>query len=191
MNPYAMKKDGQPTKRKRRKGDFYATKDEDVTIALVRHYRKLIERHVTHEPACGEGHMSKVLIEQGLDVVSTDLFSRGYGTPWVNFLTIPAEQYACGKFNIITNPPFTHWAEFVMKAHELGAPFIAMFAKQGIWNAKKRLKLYREHPPKAVHPLTWRVDFDGRGRPTMDCCWVVWGDEVPFSNEPFERPVHA
>ena len=46
---------------------------------------------------------------------------------------------------------------------------------------------YRDHPPKAVHPLTFRPDFSGEGRPTMDCCWCVWGDDVPFSNEPLER----
>lgn len=189
-NIFNMTLNGAPTKKPREKDDFYPTRWEP-TIALIRYYREIIGRGPVHEPACGDGAMSKLFIMNGIQTFSTDLIDRGFGTSEIDFLTMPADRYARGKFKIITNPPFKHWDEFAVKAHELEAPFIAFFAKQTIWNAKKRLKLYREHPPKAVHPLTWRVDFDGRGRPTMDCCWVVWGDEVPFSNEPFERPVHA
>src|SRR5690606_27282083 len=38
------------------------------------------------EPACGEGHISKVLVAAGYEVVSTDLIQRGYGAGDVDFL---------------------------------------------------------------------------------------------------------
>lgn len=57
------------------------------------------------EPACGDGAISKVLLEAGYEVISTDLIDRGYGTGGHDFLksTRPLAK------NIITNPPYgTH-----------------------------------------------------------------------------------
>jgi hypothetical protein len=51
---------------------------------------------------------------------------------------------------------------------------MALLLKATYWHAAKRIDLFRRHPPAAVHPLTWRVDFDGRDAPTMDVCWNVW-----------------
>lgn len=42
---------------------------------------------VIWEPACGEGHISKVLAAHGYEVISTDLIYRGFGDPEpLNFL---------------------------------------------------------------------------------------------------------
>ena len=54
------------------------------------------------EPACGEGHIAKVLDDAGYHVVSTDLNAWGYGTPHVNFLD---ERHPRAK-HIVTNPPY-------------------------------------------------------------------------------------
>lgn len=54
------------------------------------------------EPACGQGHISKVLTQDGYDVVSTDLVAYGYGEAGRDFL---AEERALAK-HIITNPPY-------------------------------------------------------------------------------------
>lgn len=54
------------------------------------------------EPACGEGHISKVLVSAGYDVVSTDLIARGYGEGDIDFLR---ETQTRGK-HIVTNPPY-------------------------------------------------------------------------------------
>jgi hypothetical protein len=34
--------------------------------------------------------------------------------------------------------------------------------------------LFDRHTPSFVMPLTWRPDFMGLGRPTMEISWVVW-----------------
>lgn len=54
------------------------------------------------EPACGEGWISQVLIDAGLDVVSTDLHEYGFGTAGIDFLKTE-EPLAR---NIVTNPPY-------------------------------------------------------------------------------------
>ena len=165
---------------------FYPTPPEPIE-SLISYYQDIIDGHKFHDASCGDGRISEILRGHGFVCHATDLIDRGYGTAPVDFLSIPADKYAVGEFSTIQNPPFKLWTEFVFKCHELRMPFIAMFAKQQVFNAAKRLPLWRKHPPKAVHPITWRVDFSGQGRPPMDCCWIVWGDNVPVSNEPLER----
>lgn len=53
------------------------------------------------EPACGEGHIAKVLEAEGYDVVATDLVDHGYGRAGVDFL----EQRLPRARHIVTNPP--------------------------------------------------------------------------------------
>ncbi|SFL43618.1 hypothetical protein SAMN04488036_11513 [Shimia haliotis] len=86
---------------KRAAFEFYPTPPEAVRALLS------VERFdgSIWEPACGDGAISKVLIEAGYQVVSTDLIDRGYGQGGLNFLksTKPLAK------NIITNPPYgTH-----------------------------------------------------------------------------------
>lgn len=56
------------------------------------------------EPACGEGHMSKVMEARGLKVDSYDLMDRGYGLGGVDFLK---NTWNMGHYDgIVTNPPY-------------------------------------------------------------------------------------
>jgi hypothetical protein len=80
--------------------DFYAT-PEWVTEALLRHVRF---RGPIWEPCCGDGAMSDVLAARGLEVVSTDIADRGFGTPGINFLTCHEVPPGCRC--IVTNPPY-------------------------------------------------------------------------------------
>lgn len=194
---YAVNSTGSSTVgAKRPRHDFRPTPPEP-TESLLDFYRDILTGRSFHEGSCGDGAIARVMMKQGFSVLATDLIERGhdddlfgpkgFGKSGVDFLDLDASRYPRGDYSTIMNPPFSHWKEFAFKCHELEMPFIALFAKMTIWNAATRLELYEKYPPKAIHPLTWRVDFDGRGRPTMDCCWVVWGDDVPFSNQPLER----
>lgn len=167
--------------------DFHKTPPEP-TEALIRHYRTHLEGMKFHDGSCGDGAITRKLSEHGFHFMATDLIDRGFGLPGVDFLTINPETYSKGQWSTIQNPPFKYWSEFVEQCHALEMPFIAMFGKQQVWNVIKRLDLYKKFPPKAVHPLTWRVDFSGQKKPIMDCCWTVWGENIPYSNEPLRRP---
>jgi len=80
--------------------DFYATPSW-VTEALLKH---VDFRGKVWEPCCGDGAMSGVLAAHGLDVVSSDIADRGFGTPGVDFLGCTEVPEGCRC--IVTNPPY-------------------------------------------------------------------------------------
>jgi hypothetical protein len=123
------------------------------------------------ENACGEGHISKVLLAAGYRVKSTDLVKRGYGMEGVNFLS----QTKALAPAIITNPPFSKADEFVSHAITiLGIEYIAMLLPSGIYHAKGRVPMFEAHTPCLIMPCTWRIDVTGEGSPTMNVSWYIW-----------------
>lgn len=169
----------------RKQSDYYPTPKE-VTIALL-NFLKIPKGTSIWEPACGKGHISKILLEKGYAVTSTDIENTGYGNGDVNFLeTI---KYECDW--IITNPPFSLSNEFVEHCIELGKPF-ALVCKSQFWHSKKRLELFEKWKPRYVLPLTWRPDFDfgaKGGSPTMEVIWTVWIPQEEITEYiPLEKP---
>lgn len=173
----------------RNKTDFYETPPE-VTKALLDFLEQrdflVPGQSVIWEPACGGGKLSKVLEGRGYQTVSTDLYECGYGEAGVDFMsnTRPCDW-------IITNPPFSHAAEFISRAFDLGKP-CAILVKSQFWHAKRRIELYRRNPPSYVLPLTWRPDFlygAKSGSPTMEIIWIVWtGTHHAAKYVPLEKP---
>lgn len=170
-------------KNKRRDLDYYPT-PKNVTIALM-DFLNIPEGRVIWEPACGELAMSKVIESYGHTVISTDII---YGDDY--FLS----KRDC--FGIITNPPFELAEAFIRKAIT-ESRLVAMLLKSQYWHAAKRLKLFNQHPPAYVLPLTWRPDFleherkDGKGgAPTMEVAWTVWksGCQHETIYKPLPRP---
>ena len=145
-----------------------------ATEALVQAFMKRLPRRVW-EPACGGGHMAEVLKAWDLDVLATDLYDYGYGIPQWDFLTGAVPR---GVKAIITNPPFMLAEAFIRRADELRVPFFAFLLKANYFNVAGRIGLFKEIPPSHVMPLTWRLDFTGKGAPTMDCSWYVWDPEA-------------
>ena len=81
--------------------DYYATDPKAVEMLLE------LEQFapVIWEPACGEGHISKVLQAHGYQVISTDLVYRGFGDPEpLDFLKETLDGF---EGDIITNPPYS------------------------------------------------------------------------------------
>lgn len=150
--------------------DFYPTPAE-CTIALMEFLA--MPKSIILEPACGEGHMSKVLETYGHTVISRDLRITGYGTAGIDFLNATRER--CDA--IITNPPFNIAEEFIKKALR-EADTVCMLLKAHYWNARKRYALFTSNPPAYILPLTWRPDFTGDGNATMDMIWTVWLPDV-------------
>jgi hypothetical protein len=150
--------------------DFYPTTPECVYsfLALERDHLKGMK---ILEPCCGDGAISKILIQEGFEVESADLFDRGYGEVGKDFLW--TMETSCQA--LITNPPFKLAEAFIYHALEvLEVEYMAMLLKSQYWHAKGRSALFAKHPPAVVYPMTWRPDFLGKGSPTMDCQWTVW-----------------
>lgn len=165
------------TAKERETNDYYATEPAAVELLL-----QLEEfSNFVWEPACGEGHISKVLTAHVYDVLSTDLIDRGFGIGGVDFL---AEEnvYDC---DIVTNPPYKYGKEFVEKALAVVGKGhkVAMFLKLQFLEGKSRGKLFEKHPPKTVYVSRARLlcaknaDFDGMragGGSAVAYCWFVW-----------------
>lgn len=153
--------------------DYYATEPRATELLL-----ELEEFcHNVWEPACGEGHISKVLETRGYEVLSTDLIGRGYGLGDVDFLEAEADGSA---FDIITNPPYKYAKEFVEKALEL-VPVgnkVAMFLKLTFLEGKARRELFRNNPPLRVYVASARLRcgkngvFEGSSMAAY--AWFIW-----------------
>ena len=129
------------------------------------------------EPACGHGAISRVLVEAGHCVVSSDLVERGYGIGRVDFL-MELESRAP---NIITNPPFKLSAEFAARAVELTTGKVAILCRLGWLEGAKRARLFQTTPLARVWvfsrrlPMMHRHGWDGpQSTSAIAFAWFVW-----------------
>ena len=165
------------TASERAENDFYATepKAADLLLDLFPFSKRI------WECACGAGHLSKAFERRGHEVVSTDLYDRGYGTPDVDFLQ-------CTELfdgDIITNPPYKSAQQFAEKALELvpEGHHVAMFLKLTFMEGQKRKDFFQRNPPKVVFVSSSRLqcakngDFQGlaaSGGSAVAYGWYVW-----------------
>jgi hypothetical protein len=96
------------------------------------------------EPACGGGHMVKVLREYFLKVESCDI--ADYGQDRIaDFLS---SDVAGDCDFIVTNPPFNLAEEFVLKALPMARQCVAIFARTQFMESIGRYeRLFKPHPP--------------------------------------------
>ena len=136
---------------KRAANDYYATDPRAVEMLL----QMETFAPVIWEPACGEGHISKVLQAHGYEVISTDLIYRGFGDPEpLNFLEETIDGF---EGDIITNPPYSVGLQFVERALESVRPGgkVAMFLTVNFLEGKRRGELFKKSPPP--DPSTYPV----------------------------------
>jgi hypothetical protein len=140
---------------KREADDFYPTPAYVVEELLKRE----VFEGVTWECACGEGDISKVLISNGIETISTDLIDRGYGIP-ADFFTFDLKTS-----NIITNPPFKYAKEFVERAKLQTDGKIAMFLKTVFLEGASRYSMFNDsgYPLKVVYQFSKRVTLTKGG----------------------------
>ena len=131
--------------------DYYATDPKAVEMLLdMETFAPVI-----WEPACGEGHISKVLQAHGYEVISTDLIYRGFGDPEpLNFLEETLDGF---EGDIIANPPYSVGLQFVERALESVRPGgkVAMFLKVQFLEGKRRGEFFKKSPPP--DPSTYPV----------------------------------
>ena len=170
--------------------DYYATEPRAAEILLD---HETFSKNVW-EPACGEGHISKVLLERGYDVLSTDLVYRGFGfkVP-VDFLNESFTE--ADDIDIITNPPYKYAREFVEKSLKCvgNGHKVAMFLKLTFLEGKARKQLFQEYPPKTIYVFSSRVCCGKNGvfnrkNNAVAYAWFVW--DKGFQGDPIVRWVN-
>ncbi len=161
------------------KHDYYATDPRAVEMLLDQEkFGKSI-----WEPACGEGHISKVLKAYGYHVESTDLVERGFGIGGQDFLKSP--YFTSFDGDIITNPPYKYAKQFVDKALEVVKPGnkVAMFLKLNFLASRGRKELFVKHPPQTVYVSSGRLECGKNGNfvgaSAVDYAWFVWQKGYP------------
>jgi len=138
-------------------GDFYATHPESIQLFLKKcQERNFILPKYIWEPACGQGHISKELQNNGYNVLSTDLYDRGFGEGNIDFLQLNKnnirKEWTPYLNCIFTNPPYAMSKTFVEKALDLvnDNGLVIMFLKTTFLETKGRLKLFKKHKLKYV-----------------------------------------
>jgi len=171
---------GMSENRDRVENDYYATPEESIRALLA--VEEII--YPVWEPACGEGHIAKLLKDPlfGVEVViATDLIDRGYGKGGIDFLNTVDISDAQ---TIITNPPFNLFQEFAKKALSIAKRKVILFGKLQALEGFRRASFMEKSPLRTVYvfkkrqnPLRNGKAVDENGKPwasTMAFAWFVW-----------------
>jgi hypothetical protein len=129
------------------------------------------------EPACGAGHMAKVLKEYFGEVHCADAHDYGYA-PIRDFLTSP---YRENEFDwVITNPPFRLAEGFVLKALNAARMGVAILARTVFLESVGRYEsIYKTCPPSKFAQFVERVPMvkgrlDIKATTATGYAWFVW-----------------
>ncbi len=146
--------------------------------------KSALKRMTCLEPACGAGHMAKVLGEYFREVRCSDAYNYGYGEVR-DFLTHPFEVDAVDW--VITNPPFRLGEEFVLRALTLAKRGVAILARTVFIESVGRYqKIFHETPPSKFAQFTERVPMvrgrlDKKATTATGYAWLVWEKKRPRS----------
>lgn len=166
------------TNKDREENDFYATDPIAIDKLLS------VEKPHTNiwECACGQGHLTNRLKENGFNVYSSDLIKRSeICDKTLDFLTALKTPY--DNCDILTNPPYNKAKEFVLKALDLikNGRKCYMFLKLTFLEGKARYdQLFSKYPPKNVYVFTKRItcapngEFDKTETSAVCYAWFVW-----------------
>lgn len=132
------------------------------------------------ESFCGNGAITKVLEENGFNVVAnSDLIDRGFGDTGIDFFK--ETEMRNGSDTIISNPPYKLAQASVEKALDLmkdGDKLIFLLRVQFL-EGKSRKKLFEKHPPKFVlvnseRVNCWKDGVDDGSSSAICYCQYVW-----------------
>lgn len=129
------------------------------------------------EPACGAGHMDKVLREYFGRTSASDIYDYGYGTV-ADFLATPYEVNSVDW--VITNPPFNAAEQFVEKARQVARQGVAILARTVFIESVGRYeRLFKNAPPACFAQFVERVPMvkgrlDRKASTATGYAWFVW-----------------
>jgi len=160
--------------------DFYPTPRPATTAMLnVEKFNGTI-----WECACGKGSMSKALESRGYEVFSTDKYLKDYGA----HLDFMLAGDLLGN-NIVTNPPFKLFNQFVERASALKPEKFAFFGKLSVLEGSERSEILERTHLTRVWVFRNRVTLVRNGIDAKEgaggmiaFAWFVW--ERGYSGRP-------
>ncbi|MCB2056824.1 MAG: hypothetical protein H6916_11115 [Novosphingobium sp.] len=160
--------------------DFFPTPSW-ATEALIDN--ELFEGQIW-ECACGDGAMSKVLEKTGCQVVSSDLYDRGFGEVGVDFL-----KSGRTSDNIVTNPPYNAAENFVhIGVNSARKKFALLLRLAFLEGGNRQRSIFSKNPPSRVWVFSERITFYPagavqKGSGTTAYAWFVWDKQCQGSTE--------
>lgn len=136
------------------------------------------------ECACGDGAMSKVFLERGHLVDSSDLYERGYGESGIDFLKSTRRAT-----NIVTNPPYNSAEGFVAAGlRKADSKFALLLRLAFLEGSNRNRTIYSHNPPSRVWVFSERITFYPagaiqKGTGTTAYAWFVWDKNAPSRTE--------
>ena len=136
------------------------------------------------ECACGDGAMSRVIEASGNQVISTDLYHRGYGDAGIDFLSTNRVVD-----NIVTNPPYNAAEAFVkIGLNQSRKKFALLLRLAFLEGANRANTIFAAAPPSRVWVFSERITFylagaERKGSGTTAYAWFVWDKDAPLSTE--------
>ena len=176
--------------------DFYPTPDNAIYTLLA--HLSIPEGTCVHEPACGDGAISKILERHPCikKIISTDLNDHGYGTPNSDFLTCNTPM---PDWWLITNPPYKLAGEFLRKAFELRYKRVIMFLRWDfLGSSKSREDILESGQLQRVLLMKERVTLfpkhfskPKKGTSTYYSAWYIFDRDykAPYQSEVIVRRV--
>jgi hypothetical protein len=157
-----------------------------ATRALLEHIvpDKSMARYTCLEPACGAGHMAKVLNEYFREVESSDAFDYGYG----RIRDFIYQPYKAATFDwVITNPPFRLAEEFLMLSLKVARVGVAILARTVFLESVGRYNaIFQTTPPTTFAQFVERVPMvrgrlDDKATTATGYAWFVWDKRVALA----------
>jgi len=131
----------------RPEADFYRT-PESLTQALIDH--QLVHKaYYVHEPAAGDGAIQKVLQAAGYNCTAEDIRTTGK-----DFL-----EDNTRREQIVTNPPFSLFDEFVEHARDVCSDQYIMLGKMNFFGAYGRTQKHLWKYLREVRIFNRQIDY--------------------------------
>lgn len=159
-----------------------------ATRALLKHVispQENLEALTCLEPACGAGHMARVLERSFRHVDAADAYSYGYGARR-DFLEFPYQVNSVDW--VITNPPFRLAEEFALRALKVARRGVALLTRTVFLESSGRYnRLFKNDPPTKFAQFVERVPMvkgrlDAKATTATGYAWLVW--EQTSTNTP-------
>jgi hypothetical protein len=145
---------------------------------------ELVGKQLTFlDPACGRGHMIRVLREYGFRALAFDNYRYDRSHRMGDYLD---EQQQYPRYDVMmTNPPYRYADEFVQRALREASVGVAMLVRT-MWleGQRRQLELFGPHPPLRVVVFSRRMQSTygkviQHGQAMMSHSWFWWNKQAP------------
>lgn len=150
-----------------------------ATRALLEHIlnKSELANQSCLEPACGAGHMDKVLKNYFAYTKASDAYDYNYGNV-ADFLTHPIQAKSTDW--VITNPPFRLAEEFISRSFDVARNGVAILARTVFLESVGRYeRIFKDNPPSKFAQFSERVPMvrgrlDKKASTATGYAWIVW-----------------